>query len=97
MHPDDAERSDGCGYCHADRSCWPGEGTCLQGTEGSGNGGGTEANLPLPAALGLGPDEENRLVVNEQLKQLVETRRQWVNTVGKIFDEKQKVCCLKMW
>lgn len=64
---------------------------------GSGNGGGTEANLPLPAALGLGPDEENRLVVNEQLKQLVETRRQWVNTVGKIFDEKQKVNPGRIW
>ena len=27
--------------------------------------------------------------MNEQLKQLVETRRQWVDTVGAIFDEKE--------
>ena len=44
---------------------------------------------PCPAALGLTPDEDNHLTVNEQLKQLVETRRQWVDTVGTIFDEKE--------
>ncbi|KAF8955561.1 histone acetyltransferases subunit 3-domain-containing protein [Flammula alnicola] len=44
---------------------------------------------PCPAALGLMPDEDNRLTVNEQLKQLIETRRQWVDTVGSIFDEKE--------
>lgn len=44
---------------------------------------------PCPAALGLTPDEDNRLAVNEQLKQLVETRRQWVDTVGAIFDQKE--------
>jgi transcriptional adapter 3 len=44
---------------------------------------------PCPAALGLTPDEDNHLTVNEQLKQLVETRRQWVDTVGAIFDEKE--------
>lgn len=44
---------------------------------------------PCPAALGLTPDEDSRLTVNEQLKQLVETRRQWVDTVGSIFDQKE--------
>ena len=32
---------------------------------------------PCPAALGLGPDEENKLVVPDQLRELVEARRQW--------------------
>ncbi|KAH8100271.1 histone acetyltransferases subunit 3-domain-containing protein [Cristinia sonorae] len=32
---------------------------------------------PCPAALGLGPDEENKLVVPDQLNDLVEARRQW--------------------
>ena len=45
---------------------------------------------PCPAALGLTPDEDNRLTVNEQLKQLVETRREWVDTVGSFFDEREK-------
>ncbi|KAF9036885.1 histone acetyltransferases subunit 3-domain-containing protein [Panaeolus papilionaceus] len=46
--------------------------------------------LPLcPAAVGLSPDEDNHLAVNEQLRQLVETRRQWVDIVGSIFEEKE--------
>ncbi|KDR81996.1 hypothetical protein GALMADRAFT_135378 [Galerina marginata CBS 339.88] len=44
---------------------------------------------PCPAALGLMPDEDNHLTVNEQLRQLVETRRQWVDTVGTLFDQKE--------
>ncbi|KAF8352206.1 histone acetyltransferases subunit 3-domain-containing protein [Amanita rubescens] len=59
--------------------------------------GGAEAHLPLPAALGLGPDDENRLVVNDQLNHLVETRRQWVNTVGKFFDDKQRDNPGRVW
>jgi transcriptional adapter 3 len=59
-------------------------------------GGGDESTPnylpPCPAALGLTPDEDNHLTVNEQLKQLVETRRQWVDTVGSIFDEKEREC-----
>lgn len=47
------------------------------------------ALAPCPAALGLTPDEDSHLIVNEQLKQLVETRRQWVDTVGSIFDQKE--------
>ncbi|KAJ7144983.1 histone acetyltransferases subunit 3-domain-containing protein [Mycena crocata] len=45
---------------------------------------------PCPAALGLGPDDDNMLVVPEQLQQLVETRRQWVDTVGGVFEQKQR-------
>ena len=52
---------------------------------------------PCPAALGLTPDEENRLTVNDQLKQLVETRRQWVNTVGAVFEEKQRLNPGRIW
>ncbi|KAF7305229.1 Chromatin-remodeling complexes subunit ngg1 [Mycena kentingensis (nom. inval.)] len=44
---------------------------------------------PCPAALGLGPDEDNQLIVTEQLKHLVDTRRQWVDTVGSVFDQRQ--------
>ncbi|KAJ7611727.1 histone acetyltransferases subunit 3-domain-containing protein [Roridomyces roridus] len=45
---------------------------------------------PCPAALGLGPDDDNMLVVSEQLQQLVETRRQWVDNVGRVFEQKQQ-------
>lgn len=49
----------------------------------------TSALAPCPAALGLSPDEDNHLSVNDQLRQLVETRRQWVDTVGSIFEQKE--------
>ncbi|KAJ6500748.1 histone acetyltransferases subunit 3-domain-containing protein [Mycena sanguinolenta] len=52
---------------------------------------------PCPAALGLGPDDDNMLVVTDQLKQLVETRRQWVDTVGGVFDQKQREVPGSMW
>ncbi|KAJ7118989.1 histone acetyltransferases subunit 3-domain-containing protein [Mycena epipterygia] len=52
---------------------------------------------PCPAALGLGPDDDNRLVVTEQLRQLVETRRQWVDTVGGVFEAKQRERPGSMW
>ncbi|KZT03474.1 uncharacterized protein LAESUDRAFT_333434 [Laetiporus sulphureus 93-53] len=50
---------------------------------------GLAALPPCPAALGLAQDEQKRLSVPEQLKKLVQTRRQWVDTVGGIFDEKE--------
>jgi len=57
-------------------------------------GGGDESTQnflpPCPAALGLTPDEDNHLTVNDQLKQLIETRRQWVDNVGSVFDEKER-------
>ncbi|KAJ7491039.1 histone acetyltransferases subunit 3-domain-containing protein [Mycena latifolia] len=52
---------------------------------------------PCPAALGLGPDDDNRLVVSEQLRQLVETRRQWVDAVGGVFEQKQRERPGSMW
>ncbi|KAF8801409.1 hypothetical protein BYT27DRAFT_7198185 [Phlegmacium glaucopus] len=57
----------------------------------SGTGAGEEAAvLPqCPAAVGLTQDDENHLAVNEQLKQLVETRKHWVDTVGAVFDAKE--------
>jgi transcriptional adapter 3 len=39
-----------------------------------------------PASVGLGPDEENDLRVPEALAQLVTTRRQWVDSIGGMFD-----------
>ncbi|KAJ7042010.1 histone acetyltransferases subunit 3-domain-containing protein [Mycena alexandri] len=71
---------------------------------GSGDAGGANgANgvppppPPCPAALGLGPDDDNMLVVPEHLRQLVETRRQWVDTVGGVFDQKQRERPGSMW
>lgn len=52
---------------------------------------------PHPAALGLNPDDDHTLVVSEQLRQLVETRRQWVDTVGGVFDEKQEESPGRIW
>lgn len=46
--------------------------------------------LPNPAALGLGPDEENTLVVPDALRQLVETRRNWVSVIGGGFEEQEQ-------
>lgn len=76
------------------------DGSASGSVAGSVNGattGGAEAHLPVPAALGLGPDDENRLVVNDQLNHLVETRKQWVNTVGKFFDDKQHDSPGRIW
>lgn len=61
-----------------------------------GNGGGMNglndeiplhALPPCPAALGLTPDEDNRLTVHDQLTEMVRLRRQWVDEVGSVFDE----------
>lgn len=66
---------------------------------GNANGGGTsvEPPKPPPSALGLGPDDDLHLVVPDQLRQLVETRRQWVTTVGGIFDDKERTCPGRIW
>ena len=42
-----------------------------------------------PSALGLGPDEDNQLVVAKELQAMMETRRQWTETVGAVFEEKE--------
>ena len=61
------------------------------GGAGSGNGSGPAViPLPNPASLGLGPDEDNTLVVPDTLKSLVETRRQWVDVIGGSFEEMER-------
>ncbi|KAH7928155.1 hypothetical protein BV22DRAFT_1030975 [Leucogyrophana mollusca] len=66
---------------------------------GNGNGSATGSGVPepSPAALGLGPDNDYWLVVPDQLKQLVETRRQWVTTVGGVFEEKEREHPGRIW
>jgi transcriptional adapter 3 len=53
--------------------------------------------IPSPAALGLGPDDNNQLVVPEQLRQLVQTRKQWVELVGGVFEAKQREEPGRVW
>jgi transcriptional adapter 3 len=55
------------------------------------------APVPCPAALGLGPDTDNKLVIPDTLKDLVRTRRQWVQAVGGVFDTKQKESLGRIW
>ena len=62
----------------------------LAGGAGAGEDTGPGLLPQCPAALGLMQDDENHLSVNEQLKQLVETRRQWVDSVGAVFDAKER-------
>ncbi|KAG1853393.1 hypothetical protein F4604DRAFT_1501622, partial [Suillus subluteus] len=63
----------------------------------NGTTSGTSAPKPSPAALGLSPDDNLHLVVPEQLQQLVETRRQWVASVGEVFDEKEREFPGRIW
>ncbi|KAJ6630274.1 histone acetyltransferases subunit 3-domain-containing protein [Mycena sp. CBHHK59/15] len=73
-------------------------GTPVPGEGGALNGAATPVPPPpCPAALGLGPDDSNTLVVSEQLQQLVDTRRQWVDAVGGVFDQKQRQNPGSMW
>jgi len=58
-------------------------------TNGSATPASAGATLPIgtwPSAGGLGPDDENTLRVPDALAQLVATRRQWVDSVGDVFD-----------
>jgi transcriptional adapter 3 len=43
-----------------------------------------------PSAAGLGPDDEHQLQVPDALTQLVATRRQWVDSVGGVFDTMER-------
>ena len=52
---------------------------------------------PCPAALGLAPDEHNMLHVPEQLNDLVRTRRNWVDIVGGVFEEKEREHPGRIW
>lgn len=68
-----------------------------RGPETNGSSGSIDIPKPPPSALGLGPDDDLYLVVPDQLKQLVETRRQWVANVGSIFEEKERECPGRIW
>jgi len=43
-----------------------------------------------PSAAGLGPDDEHLLQIPDALAQLVTARRQWVDSVGGIFDTMER-------
>ena len=43
-----------------------------------------------PSAAGLGPDDENWLRIPDGLAQLVAARRQWVDSVGGVFDAMER-------
>ncbi|RPD59303.1 hypothetical protein L226DRAFT_536321 [Lentinus tigrinus ALCF2SS1-7] len=58
---------------------------------------GTAALPPCPAALGLNPDEHNQLHIPEQLNELVRTRRNWVDIVGGVFEEKERESPGRIW
>lgn len=67
---------------------------------GSANGvalTGTAALPPCPAALGLSPDEHNMLHVPDQLQELVHTRRNWVDVIGNVFEEKERDSPGRIW
>jgi transcriptional adapter 3 len=63
-------------------------------TNGSAPGSVSAGTTPpigaWPSAAGLGPDDENMLRVPDGLAHLVATRRQWVDSVGGIFDEMER-------
>ncbi|VDB84513.1 unnamed protein product [Peniophora sp. CBMAI 1063] len=42
-----------------------------------------------PSALGLGPDDDNKLVVAKELQAMMDTRRHWIESVGSVFEEKE--------
>ncbi|KAG5721387.1 Chromatin-remodeling complexes subunit ngg1 [Termitomyces sp. T112] len=73
------------------------------GSGGAGSGGGADETNgvsvpgPCPAALGFHTDDEMKLRVSEQLMQLVETRRQWVDTVGAVFEAKEREQPGRIW
>ena len=58
----------------------------MNGPNGVNGTGVPPVPLPNPASIGLGPDEEDRLIVPESLNHLVETRRSWVDLLGNAFD-----------
>ena len=43
-----------------------------------------------PSAAGLGPDDENLLQIPDALIKLIATRRQWVDSVGGVFDAMER-------
>ena len=73
------------------------KGSDLPGSNGTPALTGTAALPPCPAALGLNPDEHNMLHVPEQLNDLVRTRRNWVDIVGGVFEEKEREHPGRIW
>ena len=75
----------------------------LTGAAAASANGSVDPDPPPPqplcpaASLGLSPDEEDRLKVDERLMELVQTRRQWVDTVGAIFEQKQREHPGRLW
>ena len=67
------------------------------GINGTAGLTGTAALPPCPAALGLSPDERNQLHIPEQLNELVRTRRNWVDIVGGVFEEKERENPGRIW
>ncbi|KAI0355090.1 hypothetical protein OH77DRAFT_1425149 [Trametes cingulata] len=63
----------------------------------NGTVGGTASLPPCPAALGLNPDEHNQLHVPNQLQELVHTRRNWVDVIGGVFEEKEREHPGRIW
>ncbi|KAF9453713.1 hypothetical protein P691DRAFT_813069 [Macrolepiota fuliginosa MF-IS2] len=64
----------------------------------NGISGGMLATLaPSPAAIGFNLDDDQNLLLNDQLKHLVETRRQWVDAVGSVFEQKEQESPGRIW
>lgn len=68
-----------------------------KGDSGSVNGHNAGPPPPHPASTGLGPDDDGKLVVPDNLKSLVETRRGFVDLVGGFLEEKQKEAPGRCW
>jgi transcriptional adapter 3 len=65
---------------------------------GTANGGLISGiPTPSPAALGFNVDDDCKLGVADSLRQLVETRRRWVDVVGSVFEEKQRENPGRIW
>ncbi|EIW60929.1 uncharacterized protein TRAVEDRAFT_57984 [Trametes versicolor FP-101664 SS1] len=58
---------------------------------------GTAALPPCPAALGLSPDDHHQLHIPDQLQELVRTRRNWVDAIGGVFEEKERDQPGRIW
>lgn len=67
------------------------------GVNGTGNGALLSNLAPSPAAVGFNQDDDQHLLVNDQLKHLVETRRQWVDTIGSVFEQKERENPGRIW
>lgn len=65
---------------------------------GNANGiNGVPVIGPSPASLGLTHTDDYELTVPEQLKHLITIRRQWVDNVGSIFEQKERESPGRIW